>query len=73
MHHQSGSALQKVTFVFVLFVAAAAGYLVVRERLRTGPQRAAEAAAAKQQEEISQAVMNYRSNLAATNPTGPTF
>ncbi len=69
MHHESGSALQKVTFVLVLFVAAAAGYLVVRERLRAERQRATEAAAAvKQQEEISQAVTKYHSNMAATNP-----
>ena len=67
MRHESGSALQKVTFVLVLFVAAAAGYLVVRERLRADQQRAAEAAAARQQEDISQAITNYRTNYTATN------
>lgn len=45
MNHASGSALQKISFVLVLFIAAAAGYLVVRERLRANQQREAELAA----------------------------
>ena len=61
--------MQKVSFVLVLFVAAAAGYLVVRERLRAEQQRAALAAAAvaEQKEEISKAVTKFNSNMAATN------
>jgi hypothetical protein len=39
MNHASGSALQKVSFVLVLFIAAAAGYLVVREKIRADAQR----------------------------------
>jgi hypothetical protein len=46
MNHAPGSTLQKVSFILVLFIAAAAGYLVVRERLRASQQRKAEAEAA---------------------------
>lgn len=39
MNHASGSALQKVSFVLVLFIAATAGYLVVREKIRADAER----------------------------------
>ena len=45
MNNASGSVLQKVTFILVLLIAAAAGYLLVRERLRAD-QQSADAAAA---------------------------
>ena len=71
MHHKSGSALSKVSFVLVLFIAAAAGYLVVRERLRARNEQeamaAAEAAAAKEAE-IFKAVAKFNSNTAAARP-----
>ncbi len=67
MHHESGSALQKVTFVLVLFVAAAAGYLVVRDRLRAERQRADEKAVAEQKEKILEAVAKFNASTAATN------
>lgn len=67
MNHASGSALQKVSFVLVLFIAAAAGYLVVRERLRADRLRADEAAVAAQKENILDAVTNYQARAAATN------
>ena len=67
MHHDSGSALQKVTFVLVLFVAAAAGYLVVRDRLRAEREREAEAQAREQEAEISKAITTFSSNRVVTN------
>ena len=67
MNHASGSALQKVSFVLVLFIAAAAGYLVVRERLRADRLRADKAAVAAQKENILHAVTNYQVRAAATN------
>jgi hypothetical protein len=39
MNHVSGSVLQKVSFVLVLLIAAAAGYLVVREKIRADAER----------------------------------
>ena len=67
MHHESGSALSKVTFVLVLFIAAAAGYLVVRERLRAERQQAAETAMAAQKEEILNTVAKFNASAAVTN------
>jgi len=66
MNHASGSALQKVTFILVLFVAAAAGYLVMRERLRADRLRADEAAVAAQKEEILNAVAKFNDSAAVT-------
>jgi hypothetical protein len=65
MNHASGSALQKVSFVLVLFIAAAAGYLVVRERIRADAerQRALNAAlAAAKESELSTEPVGDSSN-----------
>jgi hypothetical protein len=57
MNNTSGSAWQKVGFVLVLFVAAALGYLVVRERIRADRERAeAEAARTAAEHALSPAV-----------------
>ena len=40
MNNKSGSALQKASFVLLLFIAAALAYLIVRERIRAHGQRA---------------------------------
>src|SRR4051812_42921135 len=41
MNNESGSALQKASFVLLLFIAAALGYLIMRERLQTERDRSA--------------------------------
>jgi len=40
MNDESGSALQKASFVLLMFIAAALAYLIVRERIRANQQRA---------------------------------
>lgn len=64
--------MPKVSFIMVLFVAAAVGYLVVRERMRSWAEReqAAEAARrAEQETEISKAGAKFNSNLTTTART----
>jgi hypothetical protein len=40
MNNESGSALQKASFVLLMFIAAALAYLIVRDRIRADQQRA---------------------------------
>jgi hypothetical protein len=39
MNNESGSALQKASFVLLMFIAAALAYLIVRDRIRANQQR----------------------------------
>jgi hypothetical protein len=70
MQRQSGSVLPKITFVLVLFIAAAAGYLVVRERLRADAERRRAEAASnviERDAKIAEAIARYTNQFAATN------
>jgi hypothetical protein len=68
MNNASGSTLAKVTFALVLFIAAAAGYLVVRERLRAERERADVAVGTSATDESSNPAASPRSNSPVPKP-----